>query len=60
MKMANIKRTMLMVGVPAVLVAGGLTSIAASAATRAATPSQKSQPQADPLRVRGRTGREHG
>jgi hypothetical protein len=48
MKMPNLKRTILLIGAPAILVGTGLTTMAASAATPTATPSQQTQPSAEP------------
>jgi hypothetical protein len=48
MKMPNIKRTILLIGAPAILVAGGLTTMAVSAATPTATPSQQTKPSTEP------------
>lgn len=48
MKMPSIKRKILLIGAPAILVAGGLTTMAASAATPTTTPSAQTQPSAEP------------
>ena len=48
MKMPSIKRTILLIGTPAILVAGGLTAMAASAATPTTTPPAQTQPSAEP------------
>ncbi len=43
MKTLNIRRTLLLIGAPVLLVGAGLTTMAASAATSAVTPSQQQQ-----------------
>jgi hypothetical protein len=48
MKMPSLKPTILLVGTPALLLVGGLTTMAASAATPMATPSAQTQPAAEP------------
>jgi hypothetical protein len=48
MKMPNIKKTILLVGTPAILAVGGLSAMAASAPTPTATPSQQTQATAEP------------
>jgi hypothetical protein len=48
MKMSNIKRTVLLIGAPAILAVGGLSAMAASAPTATATPSQQEQTTAEP------------
>jgi len=48
MKMPTLKQTILLVGTPAVMLVGGLTTMAASAATPPATPSLQTQPAAEP------------
>jgi hypothetical protein len=47
MKMSNIKRTVLLIGAPAILAVGGLSPMAASAPTATATPSQQEQTTAE-------------
>ena len=46
--MSNIKRTILLIGTPAILAVGGLSAMAASAPTATATPSQQEQTTAEP------------
>jgi hypothetical protein len=48
MKMSNIKRTVRLIGAPAILAVGGLSAIAASAPAASATPSQQEQTTAEP------------
>jgi hypothetical protein len=48
MKISNIKRTVLLIGAPAILAVGGLSAMAASAPSASATPSQQEQTTAEP------------
>ncbi len=48
MKMPGLGQTILMVGTPAVILVGSLTTMAAKAATPTATPSAQAQPAAEP------------
>lgn len=48
MRMPSFKQSILLVGTPAILAVGGLSSIAASAPTPTATPAQQTKPAAGP------------
>jgi hypothetical protein len=56
MKMSNIKRTVLLIGAPAILAVGGLSAMAASAPTATATPFAAGADDGRAVRVSSRSG----